>query len=61
MNCIAQLQEIAGSAGITVIIKEERKKKNDPLSTTEKVYQHPDKSDVTWDGSGATPKWLKDF
>ncbi len=60
-EAITQIQEIAGAAGITVTIKEERKRKNDPLSANEKVYQHPDKSDVTWDGNGAIPKWLKDF
>ena len=60
-EAIAQIQEIARAAGITVTIKEERKRKNDLLSATEKVYQHPDKSNVTWNGSGAIPKWLKDL
>ncbi|TSA39071.1 MAG: H-NS histone family protein [Methylococcaceae bacterium] len=60
-DAITQIQEIAGAAGITVTIKEERKKKNDPSSATEKVYQHPDKPDVTWSGNGAIPKWLKDL
>ena len=60
-EAIAQIQEIAAAAGITVTIKEDRKRKNDILSVVEELYQHPDKPDVTWNGSGATPKWLKDL
>lgn len=60
-EAITQIQEIAGAAGITVTTKEERKRKNDTLSVVEKLYQHPDKSDVTWDDNGAIPKWLKDL
>lgn len=62
-EAIAQIQEIAAAAGITVSIKEDRKKRNNSSSTSaiNKIYQHPEKSDVTWSGQGATPKWLKDY
>ena len=58
-EAIEQIQSIASAAGITLTIKGERKKRGEQSETTQKNYQHPDKPNLTWNGSGPTPKWLK--
>lgn len=60
-EAIAQIQQIADAAGITVVIKEERKKKSEPFVVTEATYQHPEKPELIWNGRGATPRWLKEL
>ncbi len=60
-EAMAQIQHIADVAGLTVVIKEERKKKSEPAVANEATYQHPEKPELIWNGQGATPRWLKDF
>ena len=56
-SAVQQIEDIAKSAGIRVFIKSERKKAN----AETKRYRHPEQHDMTWSGSGAKPKWLRDF
>ena len=56
-SAVQQIETIAKSAGIRVFIKSERKKS----TATAKHYRHPEQHDMTWSGSGAKPKWLKEF
>ena len=56
-SAVEQIETIAKSAGIRVFIKSERKKANSET----KLYSHPEQPDMTWSGTGAKPKWLKEF
>ena len=58
-EAIQQIEAIATAAGITLTIKGERKKRGEQSDAAKKNYQHPDKPNLTWNGSGSIPKWLK--
>lgn len=62
-TAIEQINAIAAAAKITVTIKGERRspQTNEPGedSAADKTYQHPEKPELTWNGIGQTPKWLK--
>ena len=56
-SAVQQIEEIAKSAGIRVFIKGTSKKS----STATKLYRHPDQHELTWSGTGAKPKWLREL
>ncbi len=63
-TAIEQINAIATAAKITVTIKGEKRlsaqpKDADEEATANKTYQHPEKPELTWNGKGQTPKWLK--
>ncbi len=62
-TAIEQINAIAAEAKITVTIKGEKRspqtKELGEDSAADKTYQHPDKPELTWNGSGQPPKWLK--
>ncbi len=55
-NAVQQIQNIANEAGIKVWIREPKQRE----TKAEKLYRNPDDHSQTFNGKGASPKWLKD-
>jgi DNA-binding protein H-NS len=55
-TAVQQIQQIALEAGIKVFIREQKKRGE---KSAEKLYRNPDDHSQTWNGKGASPKWIK--
>ncbi len=55
-TAVQQIQQIALEAGIKVFIREPKKRGE---KSAEKLYRNPDDHSQTWNGKGASPKWIK--
>jgi len=55
-TAVKQIQDIAKEAGIKVWIREPKQRD----VKVEKLYRNPDDHSQTYNGKGASPKWLKD-
>jgi DNA-binding protein H-NS len=56
---IAQIKELAASAGITVDIKEEDGRSSRKGVKVSAKYRNPENPDQTWTGRGVAPKWMQ--
>jgi DNA-binding protein H-NS len=55
-SAVQKIQQIALEAGIKVFIREPKKRGE---KSAEKLYRNPDDHSQTWNGKGASPKWIK--
>jgi DNA-binding protein H-NS len=55
-SAVQKIQQIALEAGIKVFIREPRQRGD---KAAEKLYRNPDDHSQTWNGKGASPKWIK--
>ncbi len=55
-NAVEQIKQIALESGLRVLIREPKKRGE---KSAEKLYRNPDDHSQTWNGKGASPKWIK--
>jgi DNA-binding protein H-NS len=55
-TAVQKINDIANEAGIKVWIREPKQRD----AKAEKLYRNPDDPSQTYNGKGASPKWLKD-
>ena len=55
-NAVVQIKQIALESGLRVMIREPKKRGE---KSAEKLYRNPDDHSQTWNGKGASPKWIK--
>lgn len=55
-NAVEQIKQIALESGLRVMIREPKKRGE---KSAEKLYRNPDDHSQTWNGKGASPKWIK--
>ncbi len=56
---IQQIESLAASIGVKVIIEDERKSSPRKGSRVPPKYRNPENSMQTWSGRGVMPKWMQ--
>ncbi len=56
---IRQIESLAASIGVKVIIEDERKSSPRKGSRVPPKYRNPENSMQTWSGRGVMPKWMQ--